>query len=126
MDAENSCGVCGESLSRVTSERIEQLVHREQRPEIRRKDNLNLGAIALIIVALTTMATGAYLLVLLNVLGVFLLLPGLVIVLYLAGGAGSAAGGSGGGWRRGGRLMMREAETRQKEEERKRRTGEND
>ena len=124
MDTENSCGVCGESLSGVTSERIERLVHRE--PEIRRKDNLNLGAIALIIVALTTMATGAYMLVLLNVLGVFLLLPGLVIVLYLAGGAGSAAGGSGGGWRRGGRLMMREAEARQREEERKRRTGEND
>ena len=67
---------------------------------------------------------GASLLVLLNALGVFLLLAGLVIMVYIVGGPGFGMGN--GGRSGGGKRSMQEAEARQEEEERKRRRGEDD
>jgi len=64
---------------------------------------------------------GASLLVLLNALGVFLLLAGLLIMVYIIGGPGFGMGG-----RSGGKRSMQEAEARKEEEERKRRRGKED
>jgi hypothetical protein len=125
-DSEHTCGVCGGSLSGVASESLEQLTHKE--PKIRSERKLNLGAIALVIVAVTSTSIGAVFLVLSNALGIFLFLIGLVAMLAIVGGAG-------GGFKTGrviGRAIggtkasLQGEEDRREEEERKRRRGEED
>lgn len=118
-DSDDSCGVFGGSLSGVASESLQQLVHKE--PDVKPKRKLKLGGIALIIMAVTMTILGASLLVLLNALGVFLLLAGLLIMVYIIGGPGFGMGG-----RSGGKRSMQEAEARKEEEERKRRRGKED
>ena len=114
--AENVCGVCGASLSGVTSQRLEQLVHRES--EIKAKEKLSVVGLALVIAALTMTGVGVLLLVILNALGVFLLLAGLILIMYIFGGAGAGIGR--------GKRSMQKAEARQDEKERRRKRGEED
>jgi hypothetical protein len=121
LDSEASCGVCGASLSDVASQRLDQFVHKET--EIKPKKKSNVGALALIIGALTMTGAGAGLLVFHNGIGIILLLPGLLIMVYIVGAPGV---GTWGVARGGGRRSMQEAEARRKEEERKRRRGEGD
>ena len=87
-----------------------------------------MGALALVIVAVTSTSIGAVFLVLSNAIGIFLFLIGLVAVVAILGGAG-------GGFKTGrviGRAIggtkasLRGEEDRQGEEERRRRKGEED
>jgi len=125
-DSEVSCGVCGASLSGVTSLRLEQLSHKE--PEIKLKKKRSLGGLAFVSAALVMTIAGASLLFF-NALGIFLMLAGLIIIMYILGGAGTGAGiagGVGGHRSGGGKQSMLAAEAKQEEEERKRRRGEGD
>jgi hypothetical protein len=120
-DAENLCGVCGGSLNHAASEDLEQLVHNPPPPEVTPNRKLNLGALALIILALLMTVGGLALLLLQNALGLILLLAGLFSTLPIVGGVGGHSRSGG----RGGAAMLRE-ELREKEKERKRDTGEED
>jgi hypothetical protein len=115
-DSENLCGVCGGSLSEVTSEPLEQLVHKTL--EVRPKRKLNVGALALIILALSMAGGGIALLAVQNGFGLVLLLGGLVLSLLISGGVGVGIGR--GKWR------MQRDEGRQIEEELKKKRGEED
>jgi hypothetical protein len=115
-DSENSCRVCGGSLSEEPSEPLEQLVHKTL--EVRPKRKLNVGALALIILALSMAGGGIALLAVQNGFGLVLLLGGLVLSLLISGGVGVGIGR--GKWR------MQRDEGRQIEEELKKKRGEED
>lgn len=122
-DTDTSCGVCGGSLSGVTSERVERLVHKETGPKPKKK--LSLGSLALVMFALATTVVGASLLFF-NGIGVILLIVGLTAILFIVGGAGRGLGGVEGGWESRRASTRGEEEVRRDAEERKRRTGEAD
>jgi len=122
LDTESTCGVCGGSLAGVTSEPLEQLVHKQARPKPTRK--LNLGSLALVIFAIAATFAGASLLFF-NGIGVILLLVGLLAILVIVGGAGGPLK-TGVGWKRKRAMTYGEEEVRGDAEERKKRTGEED
>lgn len=128
LDSENSCGVCGASLSNASSKKLEQLVHAQ--PKTRPKRKLHRGLLAVIIVGMTLTGTGASFLVLLNtvetffMLGIILLFTGLVAMLAILGGAGGPIEKRRGAMKR--EITRGEEQVRQGREERKRRTGEED
>jgi len=122
LDTETSCGVCGESLSAVISERIEQLVHKDA--EVKPKKKLKWGSLALFIIALAMTVSGASLLFF-NGIGVILLLVGLLSMLFIVGGAGGPLK-PGVGWKRKRAMTYGEEEVRRDADEQRRRTGEED
>ncbi len=127
-DTESSCGVCGGSLTGVTSEGLEQLVHNVPRlgiTKVRPNGKLKAGGLAMIILAVAMVGGGTALFVLRSVLGLILLFGGLVLTLLIVGGPGVGWGGGRGGSVSGQRAMRR-AEVEEKEKERKRLTGEED
>lgn len=121
-DADATCGVCGGSLSGVTSGSLEQLVQQETRLKPKKKSNV--GALALVVFGLATTVAGAALLFI-NGIGIVLLLVGLVAILVIAGGAGGPLK-RGGGIQRRRSMTSGQQEVRSYAEKRKRRTGEKD